>query len=52
MDPDPAGDPLPGKGGSGQDDHSSSNAERGGAGMGSGSVVNIVGGRAETEEPA
>lgn len=51
MDPDPAGDPLPGKGRSGHDDHSSSNAERGGAGMGSGSVVNIVGGRAETEEP-
>lgn len=57
VDPDPAGDPLPGKGGGGQDDHSSSEAERrgggggGGGGMGAGSVVNIVGGGAEREEP-
>lgn len=54
MDPDSAGDPLPGKGHGGHDDHASSNAERGGAsvaGMGSGSVVNIVRGRAGTEEP-
>lgn len=54
MDPDPAGDPLPGRGHGGQDDHGSSDAERGGGGGGGGAGKGsgpVVGGRAETEEP-
>lgn len=55
MDPNPAGDPLAGKGGGGggsHDEHGSSDTECGGHdGMRPSSVVNIVGGTAEMEEP-